>query len=49
MINTQELENAITIVEKWLIPQFLGKRAVFIYPSKAQKDLGLSEIGRAHV
>lgn len=43
MINTQELENAITIVENWLAPQFLGKRAVFIYPSKAQKDLGLSE------
>ncbi len=43
MINTQELENAIAIVEKWLAPQFLGKRAVFIYPSKAQKDLGLTE------
>lgn len=42
MIN-QELENAIAIVENWLIPQCVGKRVFFINPSKAQEDLGLTE------
>jgi hypothetical protein len=42
MIN-QELENAIAIVENWLIPQCVGKRVFFIDPLKAQEDLGLTE------